>query len=95
MPNTLKTCPAPWEGRLILACKKCQKKLKGDDDLRALAKLKKAIKRHNKLHPGQMLHVISVPCMDPCPKTGVTVCNPLEPHRVSILRSEGDIERLY
>jgi hypothetical protein len=57
--------------------------------------LKKAINRHNKLYPGQILQVIRVPCMDLCPKNGVTVYNPFEPSRVSILRGEGDIERLY
>jgi predicted metal-binding protein len=95
MPNTLKTYPAPWEGRLILACKKCQKKVKGNHDLRALAKLKKTIKKQNELHSGEKLQVISVPCMDLCPKNGVTVCNLLEPRQLSILRSEGDIGRLY
>ena len=94
MPNTLKTYPAPWEGRLILACKKCQKKLKGDDDLRALAKLKKAVKRHNKSHPAEILHVINVPCMDLCPRKGITICDPLEPHRISVLRSDVDLELL-
>lgn len=95
MASELKTYAAPWDGRLILACRKCQKKLKGDPDLRALAKLKKTIKRRNKEHPEQALYVINVPCMDLCPKDGVTVCNPAEmPLRLSILRSKGDIERM-
>jgi predicted metal-binding protein len=96
MKDNAKTYPAPWQGQLILACRKCQKKLKGDPDLRALAKLKKTVKRQNKEHPEQILHVINVSCMDLCPKDGVTVCDlARSPSRLMILRSEGDIERLF
>jgi hypothetical protein len=96
MGSDPKTYPAPWEGQLILACRKCQKKLKGDPDLRPLAKLKKTVKRFNKLYPEQALHIINVPCMDLCPKDGVTVCCPeRESSRLMICRSEEDLERLY
>jgi hypothetical protein len=91
----LKSYPATWEGSLVLACRKCQKKLKGNDDLAALAKLKKSIKRHNKRHPESPVHLIGVPCMDLCPKDAVTVLLPQEPRRLSILRSEEDIDQLY
>jgi predicted metal-binding protein len=83
------------EGRLVLACRKCQKKLKGEKGMRTLSKLKKTVKRHNKEHPFQILHVINVPCMDLCPKGGVTVCNPTKiPNRLSIVREKKDIEAL-
>jgi predicted metal-binding protein len=95
MKDNTKTYPVTWEGQLILACRKCQKKLKGDPDLRALAKLKKTVKRHNKEHPDQILHVINVPCMDLCPKDGVTVCDSRNPVRLSILRSVEDIGSLH
>jgi predicted metal-binding protein len=96
MESDQKTYPAPWQGQLILACRKCQKKLKGDRALRPLAKLKKTVKRYNKEHPEQALHVINVPCMDLCPKDGVTVCNPARDSAgLSILRSEEDIEQLF
>jgi hypothetical protein len=92
MKSTSKTYPAPWEGQLILACRKCQKKLRGDPDLRPLAKLKKTVKRINKRYPEQTLHIINVPCMDLCPKDGVTVCCPARaPNRLSILRSAEDL----
>ena len=95
MESSPKTYPAPWDGQVILACRKCQKKLKGDRDLRSLAKLKKAVKRYNKEHPQQPLHVINVPCMDLCPRDGVTICNPArDPNRLSIVRGAEDIERL-
>ena len=94
MASELKTYAAPWDGQLILACRKCQRKLKGQPDLRALAKLKKTIKRRNKEHPEHAVHVLNVPCMDLCPKDGVTVCNPGEALGLSILRSKGDIEKM-
>jgi predicted metal-binding protein len=94
MPDTLKIYPSPWEGRLILACRKCQKKLKHDNSLSELAKLKKTIKRRNKVHPERTLTVINVSCMDLCPKDGVTVCDPCSPARLSILMSADDLDRL-
>jgi predicted metal-binding protein len=96
MADKLKSYAVPWHGQLILACRKCQKKLKGNPDLRALAKLKKTIKRHNKEHPDKMLHVINVPCMSMCPKDGVTICNPAQqPVYLSVLRGEEDVEEVY
>lgn len=96
MPKRLKSYPLTWEGKLLLACRKCQKKLKGEAGFVALAKLKKTVKRHNKLQAGTALHVISVPCMDLCPKGAVTICLPASsPVRLSVLRKESDIDELY
>lgn len=95
MGSTLKSYPASWEGELILACRKCQKKLKSDNDLHSLAKLKKSVKRHNKEHPERQLNLINVPCMDLCPKDGVTVCFPARnSNLLSILRSSEDLRLL-
>jgi hypothetical protein len=92
MTKDAKTYAVPWSGELILACRKCQKKLKGDRELGGLAKLKKAFKRYNKTHPESPLAVLNVPCMDLCPKGGVTVCCLVErPARLRILRSEDEI----
>src|SRR6202012_2779534 len=95
METDFKTYPAPWSGQLILACRKCQKKLKGNKDLEALARLKKTIKRHNRKHPETPLHLVPISCTDLCPKDGVTACSPaLGSARLFILRSEDDIQRL-
>ena len=94
MASALKSYPAPCEGEIILACRKCQKKLKRDGNLRDLAKLKKTVKRFNKEHPEQLLHVINVPCMDLCPKAGVTVCCPRRGPGLAILRGEEDLQLL-
>jgi hypothetical protein len=95
MASDLRTYPASWEGQLVLACRKCQKKLKGDPDLRTLAKLKKTVKRYNREHPDRLLHVINVSWMDLCPKDAVTVCCPArDSSRLSILRSKEDLDRL-
>ena len=88
--------PPTWQGELLLACRKCQKKLKGHDKLRPLEKLKRTVKQLNKTHPGHPLHLVNVRCMDVCPKLGVTVCLPQRsPLRLYILRSEQDLEHLY
>ena len=94
MKGNVRSYQLPWEGQLILACRKCQKKMKGNSDLRPLARLKKTIRRYNKEHPDGKLHVINVPCMDLCPKDGVTICNPVC-HGLMILRNAEDIARLH
>lgn len=94
--SQLKSYPPPWKGQIILACRKCQNKLKESGDLAPLAKLKKTIKMRNKQSAGAQIHVLSVPCMDLCPKNAVTICNPAQhPLHLSILRAEGDIDQLY
>jgi hypothetical protein len=96
MAHSLKSYPPSWDGDLLLACRKCQKKLKGAPGMRALAKLKKTIKRRNKQHQEAALHLISVRCMDMCPKGAVTICLPAnQKPMLSILRKEGDIDELY
>lgn len=95
MKTDFKTYPAPWPPRILLACRKCQKKLKGNKDLEALARLKKTIKRHNRKHPDRAIHLVPISCTGLCPKDGVTVCDPAQgPARLFILRSKDDIERL-
>jgi hypothetical protein len=96
MKDNVKSYPVPWQGQLILASRKCQKKLKGDLTLPVLAKLKKTIKRRNMERPDLALHIINVPCMDLCPKDGVTVCYPARDlSRLIVLRSVEDIEMLF
>ncbi|MBS1802230.1 MAG: hypothetical protein JST28_02625 [Acidobacteria bacterium] len=95
MASDLKSYPASWEGEIILACRKCQKKLRQHGESPDLARLKKAVKRLNKEHPDHLLHVVNVPCMDLCPKGGVTVCCPArEPNQLSILRGSKDLQLL-
>jgi hypothetical protein len=63
--------------------------------MRALAKLKKTIKRRNKQRPNAPIHIINVPCMDLCPKAGVTICRPgISGARLSILRNEEEVKEL-
>lgn len=79
----------------MLACRKCQKKLKKDKHLRAMAKLKKLVKACHGPEQDESIHVLNVPCMDLCPKGGVTVCLPASsPVELFILRSEADIGKL-
>jgi len=92
MAEAPKTYSAPWKGELILACRKCQKKLVRDQTLKELAKFKKTVKRYNAAHPDHQLHVMNVACMDLCPKNGVTVCCPeRESLRLLVMRREADL----
>jgi predicted metal-binding protein len=92
MSGALKSYASPWNGRLILACKKCQKKLKGHKEHTSLAKLKKAIKEYD---TQQQIHVLNVPCMKICPKDGVAVVDPDHSGaRLYILRSKDEIDGL-
>jgi hypothetical protein len=65
--------------------------------MRALAKLKKTIKRHNREHPDVAgLHLLRVPCMDICPKRAITICLPAsQGTKLSLLREENEIDELY
>ena len=52
-----KTWPAPWHGEVLLACRKCQKKLRKHPLRGALSKLKKIVKRRNREIPGAARHL--------------------------------------
>ena len=55
----------------MLACGKCQKKLKRSKG----AKLSKALKRRGpRDREGLKLRVVEVACLKMCPKGGITVC---------------------
>ena len=85
----------PWKGQLVLACRKCQKKLKRSD---GVAKLSKALKkRARRDEDGPKLRVIEVSCLKMCPKGGVTVCTQAQLGRneCSIVRSRADVDSLY
>jgi hypothetical protein len=94
MPNGNRTYPAPWNGRLILACKKCQKRLKKDHGPKELANLKKTFKSRNKT-ASDPLHVLPMGCVDLCPNRGVVVCIPSQSEsQLRILWSSDDLETL-
>jgi predicted metal-binding protein len=96
MPIELKPYRANWSGQVVLACRKCQKKLKKDGQPLDGVGLKKAVGAANKRHRGGELHVIQVPCMDLCPKDGVTVCLPsASSEQLFIVRNGEDLDRLY
>jgi hypothetical protein len=101
MHAELRSYPAPFYGQIVLACKKCMKKLKGSREHEAVAKLKRSLKEWGKQDSDAIdLKVIAVPCLKLCPKGGVTVCTQAqmattgEP-RVSIVRDERDVVALY
>ena len=98
MPKTpLRSYELPLKGQLLLACGKCQRKLKKGDDPEGLASFKKLLKKAAKQSPtAPRIHILRVPCLDMCPKAGIAVCTPAQVarHECSILRTKDDINVL-
>ncbi len=96
----LRAFNGPWtrKGRqLLLACKKCQRKLKDDGDADGLAKIKKLLKQRAK-HSGLgvKLVVIETKCLKVCPRGGVAVCTQAQvgAGMGSVVRSVADVDLL-
>jgi hypothetical protein len=86
----MRSYPIPRRGQLVLACGKCQKKLK--------RKLNKALKKRARQDEDRVrLRVVDVPCMKMCPKGGITVCTQGQVGRneCSIVRTRADVDGLY
>jgi hypothetical protein len=93
----IKTYPAPWEGDLILACRRCQRRLRKSGHEPAFAKLKKWLKKRSRKNASTpRLHLIEIPCQNICPKGGLVVCSQAQlaarPAGFSIIRSEFEME---
>jgi hypothetical protein len=89
-----------WKGELVLACKKCQRKLRKHHGDPALARIRRWFRARGKRDPlGPAAFVINVPCMKLCPKNAVTLFPvrqlAADPPGISMARSEADLERLY
>jgi hypothetical protein len=90
----------PWKGELVLACRKCQRKMKKRRGAGALRKVKSWFKKRARQDPeGPTIHVIDVACVKLCPKGGVTIFAQQQlahhPPGVCIARSEEDLEAFY
>jgi hypothetical protein len=88
----------PWKGQVVLACGKCQKKLKRGKKKDRGSKLSKALKRRTQRdEDGLKLRVIEVACLKMCPKGGITVCTQgqLGRNECSIVRTRADVDSLY
>ena len=93
----VRSYPAPWKGQVVLACRKCQKKLKQAGKKRGMAKLSKELKSRTGKHEQRLeLTVLDVPCLKLCPKGGVTVCTQqqLAKNRCSIMYNGADLDAL-
>lgn len=91
LDGDLKSYQGPWKGEILLACGKCQRKLRKAKDAAGLGKLRKTLKRSS-----LRLFVINTPCLDVCPKGGVTVCTRGQVARgeFSIVRTTEDLKIL-
>jgi Fe-S-cluster-containing hydrogenase component 2 len=73
----MKSHPAPWSGEVLLACKRCQKKLRKSKASPEFARMRKWIKDRLRHEPWSAqkpgLHVIEIPCQKICPRNGIVV----------------------
>ena len=95
--GSLRKYRTPWKGQLVLACRKCQKKLKHEGKQSRLAKLSKTLKKLARRDvAGPALHIVDVSCLKLCPKGGVTVCTEeqLGRNECSIVRNKSDLLQL-
>jgi hypothetical protein len=98
--SILRSYKAPWRGELLLACTKCQRKLKKHKGTKTFANVKKWFKRRGKKDDGAPeVRVVGIDCIKLCPKAGVTIARQHQlgdlGGEVSILRSEADLEDVY
>jgi hypothetical protein len=90
----------PWRGELVLACRKCQKKMKKRGGGGRLGKIRRWFKARTKRDGrAPAIHVLDVPCVKLCPKGGVTIFSQRQlahhPPGVCIARTEEDLEAFY
>jgi hypothetical protein len=96
-----KTHPTPWDTNLILACRRCQKRLRKSEHPPTFAKLKKWLKARARREDSRKnpLHLIEIPCQKICPKAGVLVISQPQlathPAGFSIIRNEAQMESFY
>ena len=97
-PEGLKSYTGKWQGRLLLACGKCQRKIRRSGKSEGLGKLRKSLKQLGKAHDSAVrLKVIQTDCLKVCPKGGVVVCTQTDFVRgqFSILRDDEDVAGIY
>jgi predicted metal-binding protein len=81
------------KGPILLACGKCQKRLKGEGDPEGIVPLKKVLKQVSKEQGSRSPYVIKVPCLKLCPKDGLVVLTARQVARreCSVLRTREDV----
>jgi predicted metal-binding protein len=97
LESSLRRYAGPWKGQLVLACRKCQKKLKHSGTKNKLANLSKVLKkRARRQKSGAEIDTVGVSCLGMCPKGGITVCTGqlLARHECLIVRSQDDVDAL-
>lgn len=92
-----RTCKLPLKSPVLLACSKCQRRLKDDGDPESLTPLKKLLKRIAKQDGTRPPTILKVPCLKLCPGNGLVVVTPeqLAANHCTILRTRGDVQAVY
>ncbi len=95
----LRRYKAPWKGRAVLACRKCQRRLRRADRSALGGRLGQALKNMAKEAGTPSVSVIAIGCQGVCPRRGVVVCAgdqfAGDRQTVSIVRSDADVEALF
>jgi hypothetical protein len=92
-----RTCRLPLKSPVLLACSKCQRRLKHDGDPESITPLKKLLKRISKQHGNKPPSILKVPCLKLCPGRGLVVLTPqqLAENECTILRTREDVDAVY
>jgi hypothetical protein len=96
-----KSHPPPWDTNLILACRRCQKRLRKTEHPPRFAKLKKWLKSRARREglKKSPLHLIEIPCQKICPKAGLVLLTQSQlathPTTFFIIQTKEQMETLY
>ena len=84
------------KGPILLACGKCQKRLKGDRNADGIVPLKKLLKGMSLEQGVRPPYVIKIPCLKLCPKGGIVVMTgkQVDLGECSIVRSSEDADAI-
>jgi predicted metal-binding protein len=92
----LKDYAAPWQGEVIFACKRCQKRLRHHKHPSPISHLRRWLKdRKSESHSA--IHLIEIPCQNICPKKGIVAFGRAQlasrRPRFAIVSTEKQLER--
>lgn len=88
-PKSVREISAKWDD-VLLVCRKCSRKVHGGFGKKDGQRLEKALK--SELKGRGRYKVVSVPCLDICPKNAVCLVQASEPGKVRLVAPGTDME---
>lgn len=89
MRPAIRPVSRPWR-EVVLVCRKCTKRAKGGFGPDGRSKLRQVLRKALKDSGRKDIRVISVGCLDICPKHAVTVVRGSNPGEVLLVRTGTD-----